>query len=78
MKHQISAPDRLNSVLNNDKFFDLDSTSTLLAGEILSVCRDYLDVEGNVVVRYKKEGDKMIFTAELCANRIKPYLYMGK
>ncbi len=77
MEHKISASDRLTQVLEGEKFFDLDSTANILAGEILSVCRDYLQLEGNVVVRYKKQGDKMIFTAEMQASRVKPFRYIN-
>ena len=45
----------------------------MLEKEITPIVKNYLNLEDDVVVRYRKSGDKFVFDIEVKAERIKPF-----
>lgn len=67
---------RINNILNSDKMGDPQAVCEVLKDEIKPIVENYLNLQNEVVVRYKKENNKNIFFIELVAERIKPFGYI--
>lgn len=67
---------RLEYILNNDKISDPQSICEILKDEIKPIIENYLTLQNDIVVRFKKVNNKNIFFIELEANRIKPFGYI--
>lgn len=67
---------RLEYILNNDKISDPQSVCEILKVEIKPIIENYLTLQNDIVVRFKKVNNKNIFFIELEANRIKPFGYI--
>lgn len=74
MRFQISS--RIEEVLSVDKFCDPQHLCEVLQEEIQPIANNYVELNGNIKVRYRKEGDKNIFFIEMVASRIKPFGYL--
>ena len=68
--------DRMEYVLDKDKLVDPQRMCDILKNEITPVLDNYLQVKGELRVRFKKENSKNIFFIEVEAERIKPFGYI--
>lgn len=64
---------RIEDVLVRDKFENIALIARMLEKEIIPIVKNYLNLEDDVVVRYRKSGDKFVFDIEVKAERIKPF-----
>lgn len=64
---------RIEDVLVRDKFENIALIARMLEMEITPIVKNYLNLEDDVVVRYRKSGDKFVFDIEVKAERIKPF-----
>lgn len=67
---------RLENILSNDKMSDPQTICEILKDEIKPIVENYLSLQNEVIVRFKKENNKNIFFIELQADRIKPFGYI--
>lgn len=74
MDYMIS--NRMNNMLNSDKMCDPQRVCEILKEELKSVISNYLVLQNDIVVRFKKENKKNVFFIELDAQRIKPFGYI--
>ena len=74
MEQRISS--RLNFVLEQDKMFDPQRVCQILEKELKPIINNYLGLDQNFCVRYKKQDFKNIFFVEFEAKRIKPIGYI--
>lgn len=69
---------RMQYILNNDKICDPQNVCQVLKDEIKPIVENYLSLNKDFRVRFKKEDNKNIFFIELEASRIKPFGYIPK
>lgn len=74
MRYQIAS--RIEEVLSVDKFGDPQHLCDVLQEEIQPIANNYLALNEDIKVRYRKDGDKNIFFIEMNASRIKPFGYL--
>lgn len=74
MDYKIS--DRLSVILEGDKMFDPQRICQVLEKELEPIINNFLELEGGIKVRYKKENFQNIFFIEFAAQRIKPVGYI--
>lgn len=74
MEYKIST--RINRMLDNDKMCDPQRVCEILKEELKSVIDNYLVLQKDITVRFKKENNKNVFFIELDAQRIKPFGYI--
>lgn len=67
---------RIENILNNDKMCDPQAVCELLKNEIKPIVENYLTLQNDLIVRFKKENNKNIFFIEFQAQRIKPFGYI--
>ena len=72
----IIADKRLENLLQRDKSFDMMRVCEVLKGEIAPTISQYLNLSKPINVRFKKEGDKLLFLIEVEAIRVKPFGYL--
>jgi septum formation topological specificity factor MinE len=68
--------DRINNVLDKDKMNDPQILCDILKDEIEPIVKNYISLNNEIKVRYKKENEKNIFWIEVDADRIKPFGYL--
>lgn len=64
--------ERIEEVILRDKFENIEEISEILEEEISSLARNFLLLNGDVKVRFKREKFGYVFNAEMQAIRIKP------
>lgn len=74
MRYQIE--DRIDYILDNDKFFDPQQICEILKDEVKPIIQNYLSLEEDIKVRFKKGNASNIFWIEIPAKRIKPFGYI--
>lgn len=74
MKYQIV--NRLEYILDQEKMFDPQRICQILEKELSPIIRNYLEIENQIKVRYKKNNNKNMFFVEFIADRIKPVGYI--
>ncbi len=74
MRYQIAS--RLEEILTEDKFCDPQHVCEVLKEEIEPIAKNYLALNNDIKVRYRKDGEKSIFFIEMTAERIKPFGYV--
>lgn len=74
MKYQIE--DRMDYILDNDKFFDPQQICEILKDEVKPIIQNYLSLEEDIKVRFKKDNAGNLFWIEIPAKRIKPFGYI--
>ena len=67
---------RIDYVLEKDKIVDPQKVCYILEEEIKSVVDNYLVLNRDFKVRFKKENNKNLFFVEFEASRIKPFGYI--
>ena len=65
--------ERFNEMLIRDKFTNPAQVAEVLKGEITPIARNFFLLAGDLVVRFKRDGDKYVFNVEIQASRIKPF-----
>ena len=70
--------DRMDYILNRDKICDPQRVCLLLQDELKPIVENYINIEKEIKVRFKKEGEKNIFFVEIEAQRIKPFGYIPR
>ena len=64
---------QINELIIRDKFTNIEQVCELLKEEIEDVSRNFLLLDGSVVVRFKRTKNGYIFNVEIPASRIKPF-----
>ena len=64
--------ERIEEVVLRDKFENIEEVAEILKEEISSLSRNFLLLNDDVKVRYKREKFGYVFNVEMCAIRIKP------
>lgn len=67
---------RMEYMLEKDKIIDPQRICDLLQEEIKPIIENYINLQGDVKVRFKKENNRNIFFVEIEAKRIKPFGYI--
>lgn len=67
---------RLNYILENDKMSDPQQVCDILREEIKPIIQNYINLQNDIKVRFKKENNKNTFWVEIDAERIKPFGYI--
>lgn len=65
--------ERLNQILMQDKFANIDQIAEMLKEEVTPLARNFFLMDKDVAVRYKKDGNNYIFNVRISACRIKPF-----
>lgn len=65
--------DRINELLIRDKFKNPQDVAEILKEEFTPIARNFFLLDDDLVVRFRREGDKFVFNVEICASRIKPF-----
>ncbi len=68
---------RLENILSQDKIGDPQHVCEVLKEEIKPLIESYIELDSDIRVRFKKEGDKNIFWIEFLAERVKPFGYIS-
>lgn len=68
--------DRMEFILDNDKICDPQYVCDILKEEIKPIVENYINLQNDIRVRFKKEDNKNIFWIEINADRIKPFGYI--
>lgn len=64
---------RIEEMLCEDKFADPQRVCEVLKDELQPIASNYLALNDDIRVRYRKEGENNIFFIEMKAERIKPF-----
>jgi len=70
--------DRLFSMISEDNRTSPERTRIVLTSEIQRVVKDYLELTGEVKVRFKMVDEEIVFMIEMHASRIKPFGYLPR
>lgn len=65
--------DKINELLIRDKFTNPQLVAEVLKGEITPIARNFFLLSDDLVVRFRRDGDKFVFNIEIQASRIKPF-----
>ena len=74
MEYRIS--DRMEYIIDRDKISDPQYICQILKYEIEPIVNNYLKLNGEIKVRFKRENNKNLFWFEINADRIKPFGYI--
>ena len=69
---------RLQSVLHQDKYGNAEQVCEILRGELSPIIQSYIELNSKVSVRAHKEGERLVFSVEFDAARIRNYGYLPK
>ncbi len=67
---------RIENILGQDKLFSPQAICDVLKEEIKPIVENYINLQDDIKVRFKKENNKNIFFIEIDANRTKPFGYI--
>lgn len=67
---------RIENILEQDKLFSPQAICDVLKEEIKPIVENYINLQDDIKVRFKKENNKNIFFIEIDANRTKPFGYI--
>ena len=76
MNYQIT--DRIFNIMDSDKMCNPQTVCAVLEDEIKPIVENYICLNKDFKVRFRKNGDKNIFFIEFEADRIKPFGYIPK
>lgn len=65
--------ERIDELLIKDKFTNLGQVAEILKEEITPLAESFFELDRDVVVRFRREGDGYVFDVEISTNRIKPF-----
>jgi len=63
--------DRITTILKNDLLGTPERILPSLKSEIKSACKNYLNLSGDIVLRYRYSDEGIIFFTEIPANSVK-------
>ena len=63
----------LNELLVKDKFTNMDQISSILKDEVACISQNFFVLASEPIVRFRREGDNIVFNVEIEASRIKPF-----
>ena len=63
----------LNELLVKDKFTNIEQVAEVLKDEISSISQNFLALATEPIVRFRREGDNLVFNVEIEATRVKPF-----
>lgn len=77
---QIQQPsvERLSSLLHKDKCENPQFVCQVLKGELEPIIANYISLSSPINVRFRKFGEKLLFSVEIDAERIRPFGYLPK
>ena len=75
MRYNIANNDRCFSLLANDSYVNPEKITPILKAELTQVAREYLNIAGDVKVRYKMGNEGLVFMIEIPTNGVKPIFY---
>jgi septum formation topological specificity factor MinE len=75
MRYQI-AENRLENILQRDKVNDPQRVCEILKSEINSAIGGFLTLSHPIDVRFKKDGERIIFDVEIAVERVKSFGYL--
>ena len=80
MNYVINEPsvNRLSTLLRRDKCENPQYICEVLKGELEPIIAQYISLTNPVNVRFRKFGEKLLFSVEIDAERIKPFGYIPK
>lgn len=80
MNYEISEPsiNRLSTLLRKDKCDNPQYVCEVLKGELEPIIQNYISLSSPVNVRFRKFGEKLLFSVEIDAERIRPFGYIPK
>ncbi len=67
---------RIDNILNEDKIINPQYICDVLKEEIKPIVENYMILQNDIKVRFKKERNKNVFTIEIDANRTKYFGYV--
>ena len=67
---------RIEFMLEKDKIVNPQFVCQVLKDELKPIISNYLSLNGDIQVRFKKENNKNIFFIEIDADRVKPFGYI--
>jgi len=73
---QYKIQERMDFILDKDKINDPQRICQILQDELKPTIENYINLQSEIKVRYKKENNKNIFFIEIDAQRIKPFGYI--
>lgn len=76
MKYKIESNDRMFSVLANDSYKSPERIRPVLEAEITEIAKEYLNLSGDVKLRYKLTDSGLVFIAEIPTESVKNIFMM--
>ena len=67
---------RIDYILNKDKISSPQEVCKVIQDEIKPIIENYISLQNDIKVRFKKENNKNIFFIEIEAERVKPFGYI--
>ena len=71
MNQKIDGNQRIFSVLTNDQYQNPEKILPYLRAEIREVAKEYLNLNGDIIVRYKITENSLVFMVEVPASSVK-------
>lgn len=80
MNYQIgeASINRLSTLLRKDKCENPQYVCEILKGELEPIIANYISLSSPINVRFRKFGEKLLFSVEIDAERIRPFGYIPK
>ncbi len=80
MNYEIKEPslNRLSTLLRKDKCDNPQYVCEVLKGELEPIIQNYISLSTPVNVRFRKFGEKLLFSIEIDAERIRPFGYIPR
>ena len=76
MKYRIESNDRMFDVLANDSYKNPEKIRPVLEAEIREIAKEYLNLSGEVKLRYKFTDSGLVFVAEIPTESVKNIFIM--
>ena len=80
MNYAIKEPslNRLSTILRKDKCENPQYICEILKGELEPIISNYISLSSPVIVRFRKFNEKLLFSVEIDADRIKNFGYIPR
>ena len=75
MRYHI-AENRIENILQRDKVNDPQRVCEILKGEINNAIGSFLSLSRPLEIRFRKDGERMIFSVEIEVERVKSFGYL--
>ena len=77
-KIQQPSVDRLSALLRKDKCENPQFVCEVLKGELEPIIANYITLSSPINVRFRKFGEKLLFSVEIDAERVRAFGYIPK